>query len=150
MGRKLMGALCVLCMAGFLGLATGCDDLRPKVDAFPQDFQGLVKGAVDKVTDQGVLDTFVSNVEGDVINPGIEAYGGLLAVSGVYIRGMDGRVRLMSQGTGTQLPTAYRETLLSMLADPTVTDEMKAQIVEILGWNRVESPHNPVPSQPNP
>jgi len=143
MGRLAIVAL--LCL-GLTSCVVGClESLRPKVDAFPDDIQGAIKATVEKIVDQGVLDTFTSNIEADVINPGIETYAGVLAVGGVYIRGMDGRVRMLSEGTGTQLPPDARIALLERLQDPNITVEERDKILELLTWNRQLSEHNPVP-----
>ena len=108
--------------------------------AMPAEFAGIVTKITDKAIDETVLDSMVSNMRGHVLNPGVEAYVVIELAAGARIKGMDGDVMLDTSGTGTKLPSGMREALIRQLDGP-LSDEQRAAIFEILGWNRVQDPN---------
>lgn len=112
--------------------------------AMPGDFAAVVQSMVRHVEDQGVLDDFKSALDAHVQDPGMESYLEFRLTAGVALVGVNGEVDLSTHGTGTQLPKGVREGLIEQLAGP-ISDDQRAAILDVLGWNRVESPHNPVP-----
>lgn len=139
-------ALLVAFIVGLFGVfgLTGCASLQPA--AFPKEMTAALEGAVQQVADQGVLDEFITNMRGHVLEPGIESYTQIRIAAGVKIVGVDGDMVFETSGTGTQLPAEYRQTLLDMLDNPDLTPEQREGIFTILGWNRVSSDHNPPPT----
>ena len=111
--------------------------------AFPGELGAVVQGMTAIVKDQGVLDKFASNVQGNIQNPGMESYIRVTTAAGVRLIGVNGELDLTTEGTGTQLPAGVREALIDSLKN--ASDEQRAAIFTALGWNRVESPHNPPP-----
>jgi len=114
------------------------------LSAFPRELGVAADAMVNMVRDQGVLDDFTQELAGNVQDPGLETYGQFTVTSGVRIVGVNGQVDLRSRGSGTQLPAGLRTALLEMLEAP-ISDEQRAAILTIFGWNRQESPHNPPP-----
>lgn len=129
---------CLLC----LGLiASGCG-MGPS--GFPKELATVAEKMATMVEEQGVMDDFASNIAGTVNNPGMESYVGMELTAGVRIAGVDGSIDLTTSGTGTQLPAGVRKALIEQLDGP-LSDDQRAAILAILGWNRTVSPHNPPP-----
>ena len=101
----------------------------------PKEFAQVADVMAGLVRDQGVLDNFTSNIDGNIQNPGLETYVSIRTTAGVRIVGVNGEVDLGVEGTGTQLPRGVRDSLITMLGQP-IGDEQRAAILEILGWNR--------------
>lgn len=122
------------------GLLPGC--VTPY--AMPREFAAVATAMVEQVKDQGVLDKFSSALDANVQNPGLETYIKVTTATGVRLVGVNGEVDLMTAGTGTQLPAGLRQSLIDQLDGP-LSDSQRSAILTVLGWNRVESPHNPPP-----
>ncbi len=101
----------------------------------PKEFAQVADTMAGLVRDQGVLDKFTSNIDGNIQNPGLETYVSIRTTAGVRIVGVNGEVDLAVDGTGTQLPRGVRESLIVMLGQP-ISDEQRKSILAILGWNR--------------
>lgn len=112
--------------------------------AMPKEFAAVATAMVEQVKDQGVLDKFASQLDANVQNPGLETYIKVDTATGVRLVGVNGEVDLATSGTGTQLPKGVRESLIGQLGGP-LSDAQREAVLTILGWNRVESAHNPAP-----
>ena len=112
--------------------------------AMPAEFYGVVDKIAVMVEEQGVLDEFVSDIDGHVQDPGLETYVQVTVAGGVRLVGVNGNVVLEAFGTGTQLPSGVRAELIKQLSGP-LSDEHRTALLEILGWNRVPSDHTPPP-----
>lgn len=97
----------------------------------------------EMIVDQGVLDQFATRMEGNFFNPGMETY--VCISTGLRLVGAHGEIDASAHGTGTQLPTGIRKALIEQLNAARSPDEREA-LLTILGWNRIESPHNPTSS----
>jgi hypothetical protein len=110
----------------------------------------VAEATVEMLKDQGVLDEFLSNVRGAVHNPSLVVSFEDIKKTRFGLEGVNGDIELMTQGTGTQLPAGVRQSLIDVLAGlegrtDAEANALRDQILAILGWNRVVSPHNPVP-----
>lgn len=70
-------------------------------NAMPREMVQVVDRVTAIVEQQGVLSGFTSDVHGQVINPGIKVYAGILYVAGTNLEGVSGQVGLRSEGTGS-------------------------------------------------
>ena len=115
-------------LSAFTGACTG-------INAFPRELTNVADGMVQMVADQGVLDAFQSNLEGNIQDPGVESYVKVTFATGVNLTGLNGEMDLVTGGAGTQLPKGLRDSLIEQLNGP-ISDEQRTAILEILGWNR--------------
>ena len=97
---------------------------------------------VTQIGAEGVLDKYTFDANAHMNNPGVEAESCICAKSALRMIGVDGDMATAASGTGTQLPTGLSQALIDQLSQP-ISDEQRAAILEILGWNRVPSEHNP-------
>lgn len=122
---------------------TGC---APQLST--REFAPIIKQMAEMINEQGVLDQFTSSAEGSFINPGLEAYMVLEAKGGVRLQGAEGELMLATSGTGTQLPSGLKQSLIDQLSQP-IGDDQRNAILQILGWNRTPADHvPPTPSAP--
>lgn len=139
--RGLVRSVELLGIAYLLG-AMGCLGGCQLPSAFPKELAQATQMIVQKVSDEGTLEKWASNVEGNVFNPGVEAY--VCVSSGVRLAGVQGEIDLTAGGDSTRLPAGVREALIAQLGMP-ISDEQRAGILAILGWNRT-----PAGGTPNP
>jgi len=119
----VIGLLAVSGCLGGCGLPSG----------FPKELSQVTQMIVQKVSDEGTLEKWASNIEGNVFNPGVEAY--VCVSSGVRLAGVHGEIDLSAGGDSTRLPAGVREALIAQLNGP-LSDAQRAAILSILGWNR--------------
>lgn len=112
------------------------------LSGFPSEMGQAANVLAEMVRDQGVMDKFLGQLEGNIYDPGIETY--VKVSSGIHLVGTQGSIDLTTEGTGTQLPTGVKQALIDQLSGP-LSDDQRVAILTILGWNRIESAHNPVP-----
>jgi hypothetical protein len=145
-GKRFVCALVLLACLGTLGGCARLLGIEKSVNsmaALPETLADVGKATVQMMADQGVMDTFTANAEGDFLNPGIRLSSCIKIESDARLIGVTGSIGSNVQGTGTQLPKDVRAALIGQL--PNASDEQRAAILTTLGWNRSESPHNPVP-----
>lgn len=116
----------------------------------PAETSGLVRELTQLMKDQGVLDKWLAHCRAHGINPGLKIEQSITHSTKIGLDGFDAQIELQADGTGTQLPTGVREQLIDVLkqvADRTDPESLalRKAILEMLAWNREESPHNPVP-----
>ena len=99
----------------------------------------LGKVVAAKIADEGTLQSFTSNLDGHVQDPGIESYVEIRAAAGVRAVGANGNITAAAHGDSTRLPAGMRDALIEQLKQP-ISDEQRAAILEILGWNRTQTP----------
>lgn len=114
--RSILNKLALL----LLGLPVLCAACAP--NALPPELVTVIDRAVDKVTAEGVLEKFTSNVSGQAIEPGIEAYGGILYVGGARLKGVSVQLGLTSEGSGVGEPRVPANPSNSRI--PTLVDEV--------------------------
>ena len=135
--RTMAAAAAAACVGALIGCA-GCTG----INAFPRELTQVAEGMTKMVQDQGVLDRFESGLAGNLQNPGLESYVRVTFATGVHLVGMNGEVDLTTAGAGTMLPAGLREALIAQLDAP-ISDEQRAAILAILGWNRPAPPAGP-------
>lgn len=91
-----------------------------------------VAASVEMMRDQGVMDKFLVNAEGEFIEPGVVAEAGMVFRSSARLAGVSGTLDSQVSGTGLKLPSGAREALLSSLEN--ASDEQRAAIWRLLGW----------------
>lgn len=109
-----------------LGLAMlfGCS-------AFPADQGKIIQVMLEHVTDQGILEKWSANVDGDVWEPGMS--GQVCITTSVFMKGVRGHVDLGTQGGVTGLALGLREELLRQFADPRTPQDVRDKIIVLLG-----------------
>lgn len=94
----------------FLSGATcnvGCNALQP--NGFPREMGEAAKAIVGTAATQAVFEQIAANVDGQAIEPGMEAYGGVIYFGGAKLRGFSGQIGLRAQGKGRGTPTTAEE-----------------------------------------
>ena len=118
----------------------GCN-LAQAINPMGMAMEEAASGLVRMVEDQCVLKDFSGNIDGNVFNPGVVSES--CFSTKIRLTGVQGSVDLSGRGTGTKLPAGLREALVGQLDGP-ISDAQRESILTILGWNRLESPQNPV------
>ena len=113
----------------------GC--LQPT--AFPKELSQLIARTGEMISDQGVLDTFKTDLDGHVQDPGVETYVEIRVAAGGRLVGVNGNLDVNAGGGATHLPSGLRESLIGQLDGP-IGDEQRLAILSILGWNRTAPP----------
>lgn len=67
---------------------------------FPREIGDSARAIVVSATDQAIWEKLVASVDGQVIEPGIEGYAGVLYVAGGKLTGVSGRVAISGDGHG--------------------------------------------------
>lgn len=119
----------------FLWLSlTGCSSMQAgnrMMDAMAQAATTLS----EKIRDEGVLQQWMIDADGNVQNPGVESYVTLTLAGGVHATGINGSIVARGSGDSTRLPSGVREELVKQLSGP-ISDAQRTAILTILGWNR--------------
>ena len=136
---RLMRLMGLMGLMGLLGLGLPGCGLPKGINTIPEQLGKALEGLTSMVKDQGVLENFTTDAEGNFVNPGVETYAGVIIVSGVRLQGVSGQIAAKGSGTGTMLPPELRASLIRQLDGP-ISDEQRAAILEILGWNREQVP----------
>ena len=139
----------LIAMCGLLAGITGCKGagalgIGQAPTAMPAELGSTVSTINDIVSKQGVMDKFSGALDGDVFNPGMELY--MTTSIGTRFVGTRGEVNLSAEGTGTQLPPGANEAAVAIINDPRSTPQQLEWAYKTIEFNRLESPHNPVPA----
>lgn len=108
---------------------TGCQ-VAPT--AFPKELGEVARAAATSMTDQAVWTQIVANVNGQVIDPGMEVSAGMMYVASARLKGVSGQVGLSGTGGGNgegNSPEAAA-TIRAALSDPTLLDKILTLIRE--------------------
>ena len=132
--KALFAVFCVCATVWHLGCVSP--------NGFPKEMSYALTKAVDKVADQGMLDTWKTNLRGHINDPGVESYATVTIAAGVRLTGVDGDMNFDSGGGATKLPPGVREELIKQLDGP-LSDEQRANILGLLGWNRTAAAVTP-------
>lgn len=90
---------CTLILAACLATLAGCQAFQPT--AFPKELGDVARAAAASMTDQAVWQDIVANVNGQVIDPGMEVSAGVLYVASARLKGVSGQVGISGTGGGT-------------------------------------------------
>lgn len=99
MSRRVIqfSVLCYVALAfGGIACLPGCAPT-----ALPREFGEVARTVAASLTDQAVWQSVVANVDGQVIEPGIEVHAGVLYVARARLVGVSGQVGLRGSGVGS-------------------------------------------------
>ena len=113
--------------------------LTGSVMALPATLANMGEKMVAMIEDQGVLDKWTIDADGNFINPGLEVSATLKLALAVNLIGTSGSIEGGGGGEGTQLPRDVRAKLIEQLGLP-LSDAQRQKILDILGWNRGQTP----------
>jgi len=116
-----------------LSFLTGCG---AGVNAFPKEIGEVAKSVAVSMTEQSVWQNVVANVDGQVVEPGMEVYAGMIYVAGGKLKGVSGQVGLRGTGTGTGVPNSpdANAAIRQILLDQTLTEAAKREaILKLIG-----------------
>lgn len=119
-------------IATMLALASGCAG-GCTLNPMERTIAKLGAAIEKKIADEGVLESWATEAEGDLYEPGFAAF--VCVETGVRVKGLQGRVTAKAGGDSTRLPAGLREALIAQLSQP-ISDEQRAAILQTLGWNR--------------
>lgn len=93
--------------------------------AMPKEFAEVARSVGASIADQAVWQEVLARIDGEVIEPGIEGYAGVLYVAGGKLTGASGRIRLEGDGTGSgALSPEARAAILSEFTEPGLADRI--------------------------
>lgn len=98
---------------------TGC---QYAPTAFPKELGDVARAAATSMTDQAVWQSIVANVDGQVIDPGMEVSAGMMYVASARLKGVSGQVGISGSGSGNgegNSPEASA-AIRAVLSDPGV------------------------------
>ena len=121
--RLMLLGLCVVALCG-------CNALQPR--AFPQEMGTAFTQIGTSLADQSVWETIAARLGGEVIEPGVMGYAGLLYVAGGKITGTAGRLTIEGDGTSTGALSPEAREVVSRLTDRPDTLE------RVLDWLAAE------------
>lgn len=116
-----------------LSFLTGCG---AGVNAFPKEIGEVAKSVAVSMTEQSVWQNVVANVDGQVVEPGMEVYAGMIYVAGGKLKGVSGQVGLRGTGKGTGVPNSpdANAAIRQILLDQTLTEAAKREaILKLIG-----------------
>lgn len=129
----------VLCLGGCL---LGCTAMQPT--AFTKEFSDSARMVATSISDQAVWDRVLARLNGQVIDPGVEAYAGILYVAGGKVRGVSGQVSIEGDGTGSgQLSPEARAVIVELGRNP----DLAKVLAERMAMWKAEQPAS-APSTP--
>lgn len=113
----------VLMFVGLLLMSVlGCNALQP--NALPREFGATAKQIGTSITEKASWEDVLARVDGQVIEPGIEAYFRQEYVVGSRLVGFSGQVRLEGDGSATgDTSDAARAAILGYGQNPDVLEK---------------------------
>ncbi len=110
--------------------------------AMPAEFALVAKQIGTSISDQAVYDRTLARIDGQVIDPGLEAYAGMLYIAGAKIRGASGQVKLEGDGAGSgALSPEARAVILRLAEEPGLFEKFLKWASE----QAIEKPDEPAP-----
>lgn len=94
--RGLKGAALAALSLIFCG---GCQSFQP--NAFTAEFADAARQVATSVGDQAVWERVLARLDGQVIEPGVEGYAGVLYVAGGKLTGVSGQITIEGDGNGS-------------------------------------------------
>jgi len=103
----------------------GCTAMQPA--GFSRELGDAARQLAASMADQAVWQTLVGRLEGQVIEPGVVVYGGVLYVAGARLTGASGRVELAGEGVGSgELTAEARRALAEIATRPELLERLAA------------------------
>lgn len=132
--------------AGLLALLgcpanVGCNTMQP--NGFPREFGLAAQQVSTAISDQAVFERVLARLDGQIIEPGVEGYAGMLYIAGGRLRGVSGQLSIEGdgRGSGTLSPEA-RQKLLSLGITPDLLEQ-------VLAYLREQKTSPPAPAPPS-
>lgn len=144
--KLLWGAVLALALNGCL--VTGC--VTKSITGMTDPMGNIANTLASKIADEGVLKDWMASANANFNNPKAVAFVRVEVASGIGMEGVDGSIAGEGSGDSTRLPAGLREQLIAQLNGP-LSDQQRAAILTMLGWNRTPEGGNPnAPPPPNP
>jgi hypothetical protein len=140
--ESVMAVVALSIMGLFSIMLPGCKGMLPG-SGLEQSLANSAETLNKKIQDEGILNEFMLDIDGHVQDPGLESYVSATFAAGVRMKGVNGNVVARGHGDSTRLPPGMRDVLIKQLDGP-VSDEQRAAILIMLGWNRTPEGGNPV------
>ena len=98
--------------------------------AFPQEFAVTAQQMSTSIADQALWSKIVADIDGQVIEPGIEVRAGVIYIAQSKLTGVSGQIRVAAdgQGSGTLSPEA-RTAILAIANKYNVTPEQLSAFI---------------------
>ena len=81
--------------------SVGCGALNTGITAFPAEFADSARVVAADITNQAVWDRILARLDGQIIEPGLEFYTGVVYVYGAKMPGVSGQLSVEGDGEGT-------------------------------------------------
>lgn len=120
---------------------TGCNTLQP--NAFPREYAPVIAKIGESLADQAVWQTITANIDGQVIEPGIEAGAGVMYIAYGKLSGVSGQVGFAGVGGGTGQQSPEAQAVIRAL-------QRSPDLIEMLyeRWKIEHAAANPPATQP--
>lgn len=129
-----MRRLSLLGLMLFGGCLMGCTPM-----ALPMEMGQAFKAIATSTTDQAVWQHVMASIDGNVIEPGLEGYAGILYVAGAKLTGAAGGLDISAQGEGSGVQSPDAQALIrEILADRQAWDKFADSLREYLLTRPVE------------
>lgn len=113
--RAILWAILLSFLVLLAGCLTGC-----AAPMFPRELGQAAQAIAVSISDQAVWNDTMAGVDGEVINPGVVGYVGVLYVAGGRLEGVSGRVSMQAKGGGSgSLSAEARAQLLRLIQSDT-------------------------------
>ena len=118
--RFLIAGLCV-------SVLSGCAAMQPA--GFPKEMSAAFGQIGTSLADQSVWQEIATRLGGQVIEPGVEGYAGVLYVAGGRLTGTSGQLSLEGDGSGLAgLSPAAREAVVELAQQPDLLERFLAWV----------------------
>ncbi len=131
----------------FLGGATGCSQLlapygRDGMTVLTDKLGASLEAVANQIADQGILEKYAANAEGEFIEPGVETQAGIIATASVRLRGVSGTLDASAGGHGSNVPSGVREALSAQIAGKMTDEQIRATLLggSSLGGSNIPNP----------
>ena len=137
----------VACLS--LAPLVGCASLTPA--GFPAELSDAARQISVSTMDQAVWTRLLARLDGQIIEPGMEGYAGVLYVAGGKLRGVSGQLRIEGEGDGAgALSDEARAAIVDLAKRPDLLAKLLA-FVEAVQADAVAADVPGVPdTQPAP
>lgn len=111
---------------GGLSTLTGCNGIA----SMPSEMGDGMRSMMVSMSSQAVWEQLQTQMDGDVIDPGMEVYGGVLYVGGARLKGVSGGISAAAVGHGTgELDPAAQAAILQLLSNDSNLDPAVREIL---------------------
>jgi len=112
-------------------LLPGCASLTPA--GFPAELSDAARQISVSTLDQAVWTRLLARLDGQIIEPGMEGYAGVLYVAGGKLRGVSGQLSIEGDGGGSgELSETARAAIVELSTRP----DLLAQVLTLIAENK--------------